>query len=313
MSQISIMTDISVNELSSWYEEYCRCRGLKESSVKLYMKICPSFVQGLSAAGAVTVSDIGAKHIIKAALSLKSKYYLSVIHTFLNAMAAEGLTKRNYSYILPRFKRPQPIPTVYSTEEIQRVEAAINKSNPSGKRNYAMLLLSTRLGIRAGDISRLSFDNIDFASETICLTQQKTETPLELPMLPEIKAALLDYIINERPDSDCPYVFLRLPLPYSNISVQAIWKFTSRALKAAGINTSGKKRGSHAFRSSLASSMVNDNIPYEAVRMVLGHNEPNAIKSYARLDTERLKLYALEVPIASGDFAKFLTGGNSDE
>lgn len=313
MSHEKIVSCMHVSELSLWYKEYCKRRGLKDSSINLYMKICPSFVQALCNAGADIVSTITAEHVIKASLVVKSNYYLSAISTFFNVMSKEGLTVRNYAYVLPYFKRPQPIPTVYSPEEIRRVELAINKSNPCGRRNYAILLLSTRLGIRAGDISKMTFDSLDFETETIHLIQQKTGAPLTLPMLSEIKAALLDYINNERIASDSSYVFLCLLPPYLNVSVQTIWKMSSRALKAAGINTSGKKRGTHAFRSSLASSMVNDNVPYEAVRNVLGHSGLNAIKSYARLDTERLKPYALEVPAATGNFATFLTGGVSDE
>lgn len=308
MNQSNTTPDMPVTELASWYEAYCRRKGLRESSVKLYMKICPSFVRGLSDAGAVTVSDIKASHIIKASLSLKSGYYLSSIHTFLNALAENSLTNRNYAYILPYFKRPQPVPSVYSPEEILRIEAAVRHSDSCGRRNYAMLLLATRLGIRAGDISRMTFDNLDFESEVIHLKQQKTAMPLCLPMLSEIKAALLDYIDNERPALDCPYVFLCIKPPYMNISVQAIWKFTTRAIKAAGIDISGRKTGAHAFRSSLASSMINGNIPYEAVRKILGHNEQNAIKSYARLDTGQLRIYALDVPPATGAFAGFLCG-----
>lgn len=308
MNQSNITPDMPVKDLASWYEAYCRQRGLRESSVKLYMKICPSFVRGLSDAGAAAVSDIKAPHIIKASLSFKSGYYLSAIHTFLNALAENSLTDRNYAYILPYFKRPQPVPSVYSSEEILRIEAAVKTSGSCRKRNYAMLLLATRLGIRAGDISRMNFNNLDFKSGTINLTQQKTAVPLCLPMLPGIKAALVDYIDNERAASDCPYVFLCIKPPYKNISVQSIWKFTARAIKASGIETAGRKTGAHAFRSSLASSMINDNIPYEAVRKVLGHNEQNAIKSYARLDTEQLRIYALDVPPAVGAFADFLSG-----
>ena len=103
-------------------------------------------------------------------------------------------------------------------------------------------------------------------------------------------------------------MFLRIVPPYSHISVQAITKIVRTAIAAAGIDPDGRKQGPHAFRSSLASSMVNDNIPYEVVRKTLGHTDQNAIRSYARLDLEQLRGYALPVMEAAGTFAAFLEG-----
>ena len=85
-------------------------------------------------------------------------------------------------------------------------------------------------------------------------------------------------------------------------------KIVRTAIAAAGIDPDGRKQGPHAFRSSLASSMVNDNIPYEVVRKTLGHTDQNAIRSYARLDLEQLRGYALPVMEAAGTFAAFLEG-----
>ena len=95
-------------------------------------------------------------------------------------------------------------------------------------------------------------------------------------MVSDVKDALKRYLQEERSDYDSPYVFLRIVPPYSHISVQAITKIVRTAIAAAGIDPDGRKQGPHAFRSSLASSMVNDNIPYEVVRKTLGHTDQNA-------------------------------------
>ena len=139
-----------------------------------------------------------------------------------------------------------------------------------GKRDYAALLLATRLGIRSGDISSMTFKELDFEGNLVRLTQHKTGIPIELPMVSDVKDALKRYLQEERSDYDSPYVFLRIVPPYSHISVQAITKIVRTAIAAAGIDPDGRKQGPHAFRSSLASSMVNDNIPYEVVRKTLG-------------------------------------------
>ena len=312
MRREDIILETPLGRLLEAYADHCRRSGLRESSVQLYRKLSLRFLKGLEDAGVTEAADIGPHEVSCACLALKSNYYLSTIHTFLRFLAEEGYTQRDYSYIVPLFKRPQPMPPVYSETEIRRIEAAVDKQGPHGKRDHAALLLATRLGIRGGDIATLTFNELDFKREMIYLTQQKTAVPLALPMLPEIKEALWDYIEHERASSDSEYVFLSLKPPFSHISVQLLGKLTSTAIRSADIEPGGRKCGPHAFRASLASSMVNDDVPYEVVRNTLGHTDVNAIKSYAKLDVERLRVYALAVPEAAGYFAKFLSGGRDN-
>ena len=312
MRREDIILETSLGRLLEAYADHCRRNGLREGSVQLYWKLALRFLKGLEDAGVTGAADIGPHEVSCACLALKSNYYLSAIHTFLRFLTEEGYTQRDYSCIVPLFKRPQPMPPVYSEAEIRRIEAAVDRQGPHGKRDYAALLLATRLGIRGGDIATLTFEELDFKRNTICLTQQKTAAPLSLPMLPEIKAALLDYLEHERASSDSEYVFLSLKPPFSHISVHLLGKLTSTAIRSAGIVPGGRKCGPHAFRASLASSMVNDDVPYEVVRNTLGHTDVNAIKSYAKLDVERLRVYALAVPKATGYFAKILSGGREN-
>jgi integrase len=187
------------------------------------------------------------------------------------------------------------------------MEAAIDRSNPVGKRDYAIVLLGTRLGIRLEDIRILGFETLDFKNDTVRLLQDKTFAQLELPMLTELKAALIDYIENSRPDVDGSVFRVSYP-PYDQLSKSGVIACYRRAIRDAGIERGNRGIGPRAFRSSLASSMVNDGVPYEAVRKTLGHIDPNAIRHYAKLDIERLRVYALPVPKATGAFADFLAG-----
>jgi integrase len=202
------------------------------------------------------------------------------------------------------------MPSVYSEEEIRQIEVAINRGSPVGKRDYAIILLATRLGLRLEDIRIMGFDGLDFEKDVIYLVQDKTFAEQELPMVPELKTALLDYIRNGRPDVDGVVFRVSYP-PYSQMTKTGIDACFRRALRKAKIDCGNRGCGPRAFRSSLASSMVNDGIPYEAVRKTLGHIDPNAISHYARLDVERLRSYALPVPEATGAFADFLAGRRS--
>ncbi len=297
----------ALKNLPEKFEGHCRRKGLRESTIHRYMQVCTAFLQLLEDTGVTDVCDIGADGVSAACLSL-SNYDLSTLRIFLRYLFENHLTERDYSYIVPSFKRPQPLPSVYSAEEIHRIECAIGTTSRCCKRNYAMVLLATRLGLRSEDIVLMTFDDLDFTAEHIRITQKKTEAPLLLPMLSEVKAAVLEYIYYERVKAESPYVFLKRTPPFTPISSSHLTQVVRRVSKSAGINPGGRRIGPQAFRSSLASSMIDDNIPYDAVRKVLGHSSQNAIKSYARLDIEQLRQYALEVPAATGAFANFLYG-----
>ncbi|MDR7001040.1 site-specific recombinase XerD [Neobacillus niacini] len=236
----------------------------------------------------------------------------AAIRMFLKYLYKESIVGYDYSTIVPHYTRPFIIPTTYSEDEILKVENAIDRSSKIGISDYAMLLLATRLGMRSGDIAGLAFDEIDFEGNSIHLVQEKTLQMLELPLLPEIKDAIMNYIENARPTVNDEYrIFLRQNAPYQGITTSAIRFATTKYFRKAGIDISDKKHGLHTFRSSLASSMVNDQVPYDVVRKVLGHTDPNAIKHYAKVDIERLREYAIAVPAPSGVFEAFLKGGRS--
>jgi len=297
-----------LEQLLSEYAEHCRENGLRERSIELCIKIDRWFLENLAAVGCVSAEHINARNVAAACLTLKSNYYLSTVKTFMKALAAMGRTDRDYSGVVPTFKRPQKIPTVYSESEIHQFEGQVREH--CCKRNYAMILLATRLGIRSGDIARMKIGDVDFCAETVRIKQQKTAAEIELPLVPELKSALRDYLDNARPECDSPYVFVRERPPYDDqpLKISYIGNMVRRNLDCAGVAKGGRQRGPHSFRSSLASSMVNDGISYDAVRKALGHTDPNAIKSYAKLDVEKLRAYALAVPKATGGFAKLLSG-----
>jgi len=296
-----------LEEVLDDYQCHCQRNGLRERSIELYEKECRWFLHNLADGGCANASQITAGRVVTACLALTSKSYLATMRTFLRYCADSGKTDRDYSYVIPPYKRPQPMPSVYSEDEIRRIEAAINRSTTVGKRDYAIVLLATRLGLRTEDIRTLTFDELDFKNDAVRLVQEKTFAELELPMAPELKAALLGYINHARPDVD-GIVFRAIAPPHGELTKTGIGACFRRALRKAKVEIRNRGCGPRAFRSSLASSMVNDGIPYEVVKKTLGHIDPNAISHYARLDIERLRVYALAVPEATGTFADFLAG-----
>ena len=297
----------ALEQLLSDYQKHGKDNGLRTGSIAQYQKECRWFLRNLADCGCTEPAQINASNVVTACLALTSKSYLESTRTFLRYCAESGQSDRDYSFVLPPYKRPQPMPSVYSEEEIRLIEAAINRSYPVGIRDYAIVLLATRLGLRLEDIRTMSFDKLDFNNDAIHLVQEKTLTELELPMVPALKDALIDYINNARPDVDGVVFRVSYP-PYEDMTKNGVVACFRRALKKAGVEWGDRGFGPRAFRSSLASSMVNDGVPYEAVRKTLGHIDPNAISHYAKLDIERLRPYALPIPKATCAFADFLAG-----
>ena len=287
----------------------CAEVGNQDITIESKKRFARSFLRKCITFGCPDIQSLNPSYVTRACLAVENKDIWAVVRALLKFLSISGTTESDFSTLVPRYRRPIDIPVTYSEEEIVRFERAINRTSDVGKRNYAMLLLATRLGMRSGDIAKLSLDELDFQREVICLIQQKNGEILHLPMLQEVREALTDYINNARPRAASNTVFLRHNAPYQGITTSVLRFETSKYFGLAGIDISEKKHGPHTFRSSLASSMVNDDVPYEAVRSILGHSNPNAIKHYAKLDIERLRECAIEVPKPSGSFKTFLDGG----
>lgn len=173
--------------------------------------------------------------------------------------------------------------------------------------------LLSRYGIRSRDISALLFENLDFKNNRIRFTQQKTGEPWEMELFTEVKAALLDYIQTARPNvPNCQNVFLTAVIPYKPLDSYAINTAVGMLVAKSDVNISEKRHGSRAFRSSIASNMVNDRISTEVVRKVLGHGTKHAIRHYTRMDVENMRLCPLPAPKPSGIFSELLSWKEDD-
>ena len=140
------------------------------------------------------------------------------------------------------------IPSVYSYDEVMKVLSMVDRSNPVGKRNYAILLLITRLGLRTGDVSGLRFENFDWEYNRLTLTQHKTGRPLALPLLEDVGLAVIDYLKFGRPKSDSKTVFLSHTPPFKDFNSSSLYGIVSDYIHKAGLTVPGKKRGPNSLR-----------------------------------------------------------------
>ncbi|MGN1405554.1 MAG: tyrosine-type recombinase/integrase [Erysipelotrichaceae bacterium] len=234
------------------------------------------------------------------------------IALFLNYLAKKDLVQNDLSLLIPKITRSEKLPTVYTVDEIKKIEDSIDTSTFKGKRDKAALLLATRLGIRTCDILNLKEDNLNFKNNTINFIQIKTDTEITLPMVDDVKKALEDYL-EERNKISVPIENIFIAVKGQNLKPlhgSALRFALTSYFDKAGVDYKDKKHGLHSLRSSLASSMVNDNVSYDIVRKVLGHTDDDSIKHYARIDIEELRKCAIEVPAPSGKFKMFLEDGS---
>ena len=185
------------------------------------------------------------------------------------------------------------IPETWSPEDVRRLLSVIDRSNPIGKRDYAMLLLAILLGMRAGDICALKFKNLDWHQKLITYTQQKTQKVNTLPLLPVIGDAIIDYLKNGRLESDCDNVFIRHIHPYREFqSSTSLSENLKRYMKYAGM-TVKKRKAAHSLRHTLASSLLYDGTPLMTISNILGHNSPKTTSLYTKVDLPALRKCAL--------------------
>ena len=197
---------------------------------------------------------------------------------------------------LYRTIRNSRLPSTYTAQEVRDTLSAIDMGNPCGIRDYAIILLLARLGLRSSDVANLRFSNIDWENDMICLTQVKTGNPLKLPLLSDVGEAIINYLKNARPKSDSDHVFIRIKPPYTEFNPGAVGALVHERLVKAGIRLEGRKSGSHALRHSLAKRLLEHEIPLPVISEILGHASTETTMTYLRIDINELKRCALEVP-----------------
>lgn len=223
----------------------------------------------------------------------------SILRFILNKLYYENKISFTGHQVFPIIRRNEnkKILTTYTEEEISSMLNSIDTSTKNGKCKYAILCLLVYYGLRAGDIRNLKFENIDFEKKCIKLIQEKTKNQLFLPLIDEVKIPLLDYIKNGRHESeDKEFIFITMKAPYTKFSSSASMHcMVTNAMNEAKINFENKKHGPHSLRHSLATNMINNNVPLEDISSILGHKNTSTTNIYITKDTTHLKELTLEV------------------
>jgi site-specific recombinase XerD len=230
-------------------------------------------------------------------------YVIRNMQLYLSYLHEKGLTTLNLSRLLrtDAYRNTPRVPSVYTKDEIMKLCCSVDRANPRGKRNYAILMLLSRYGLRTSDICNLKFENILWSDCLIVLTQYKTKEKVELPLTQEVGSAIIDYIKHGRPQKDHPYIFLNGISPFEPVGPALINIIVRQAFRQAKVDTTARKHGPHSLRHSLASLLLKEKVVLPVITGILGHKNSENTKDYLRVDIENLKHCALDVPpVASG-------------
>src|SRR5436190_1614176 len=224
---------------------------------------------------------------------------------FLAFLAVAGRTPQSLADRLPPYRhlRHESEPHLWTAEEIRRVLAVIDRQSATGKRDYAMILMTARLGLRISDLRQLELGDLDWRAKTITIVQQKTGRPLSLPLLDDVGWAIIDYVGHGRPETACPKVFIKHRHPFDAFGcASSVACRLARHAARAGIDFPPDQAcGMHSLRGALAVAMIGNGAPMPVISAVLGHASRDTTQAYyLRFDVERLRCCALDVEDVTG-------------
>ena len=288
------------------YILFLKNKGYRPATIDSHYRYTASFLTLLSK-NTTSINDIDASHLYEIFNICYQRCNMSlyIIRSFLRFLYMNEYVKVDYSHLITFPKQPSKIPTVYSKADILNALQVIDLNTVKGKRDYAIILLAYRLGLRSSDIFALKFENVDFDNNKINLTQIKTGIPLSLPLLPEVKQGILQYL-NVRPKTDYTEIFLRTKAPFVPLTRIVGTKELRKYFAKANVDTTNKKTGLHSLRSTFASELISEKVSLAATQKILGHINSNSINKYVKLDIESLRDCALPVPKPSGKFKELL-------
>jgi site-specific recombinase XerD len=221
---------------------------------------------------------------------------VSVLKGFFRFLLLKGFLSLDLTLCLPKIKiaRGGFLPSSWRQDDVRKMLASVDRNNPGGKRDYAILLMVTRLGLRAGDIRALKLSSLNWTRKEISITMQKTKQPLILPLLDDVGWAVIDYLKNGRPETASDCVFIKHRAPYDGFSdFNSMDHMINRNMNKAGIKIPGK-HGMHSLRSTLARIMLETGAPLPVISEALGHQNMQTTGIYLNIDVEGLKRCAID-------------------
>ena len=221
----------------------------------------------------------------------------SILRSFLRYLRYRGEISCDLASAVPTVRRWKlsSLPKYLDPRDIKRVLATCDRHTALGRRDYAILVVLARMGLRANEVRFLTLDDIDWESGQLTV-RGKGRRDVVLPLPKEVGAAIADYLRHGRPRSDSRRLFLSYSAPHDGFSNSCtVTRVAAEALKRAGVDGVAHK-GAHLFRHSLATQMLRAGASLTEIGQVLRHRNQDTTRIYAKVDLRSLRELALPWP-----------------
>lgn len=278
---------------------------LKPNTIDGYKRIVRYFIFYLEDRGYTSLDQIQPGDVTNFIILVCQEHYtytslgahLPGLKHFLNM---NKMTQKFIFELPEHLPKSKQITEIYDDEEIDRIHGYLKDSNVSS-REKAITLLALDYGLRAIDICNMKIKDINWQNEYIHIFQEKTQKPMNITLSNELGEALANYLLSERPSSDCEYIFLNVNAPYRPLSSHAGLRNILKGLvTSAGVEANGRIHGTRITRHSMASKLLRDGVPLPVISEALGHRDPNITTRYITTDSKVLAGCTLPLPKVVG-------------
>lgn len=280
-------------------------QGISEKTVSTYDYRLTVFTRYLERVGVKSWKDVQAS-VLRTFLTTQLPgrkpvtrlSYASTFRTFCRWAYLQGVVERDLSTAIATVRqyRLAGIPDILTAAELSALLQSVDRKTAVGKRDYAILLLAARYGMRSGDIRQLNLDHIKWRRRQIALQQSKTGRLLLLPLVQDVSDALIDYLRNGRPQTEFRNIFVRHRAPYGPFcpgnNLPTIFQ---RALRQAGLAERPGRKGLRLLRHTLATRMLSVGCSIKTISDVLGHVSLDSTLVYTKVDLSQLNTVALSM------------------
>lgn len=303
---VSVSAEVGpVDALLTRYEAYLLGqRDLARSSVRVYLGAVRPFLTNRLIAGGLTLESLTAREVTTFVLEVcatrrpgKAKTTVTALRSLLRFLHVNGVTAQSLVTAVPTPAswRLAPMPRGLEQTQVKLLLAACDRRTRAGRRDYAMLLLLVRLGLRAGEVARIELDDIDWRAAEL-MVRGKGDRRDRLPLPEDVGRAIAGYLQRGRPSTgQGRHVFLRLNAPHRGLSSGAVSEAVCACACRAGLGTVR----AHRLRHTTATELVAAGAPLTEVGQVLRHRKALTTAIYAKVNRDALACIARPWPVGA--------------
>jgi site-specific recombinase XerD len=293
-----------IERIERAYEDFLlNERSLVRASVDQYLPVVRRFLSHRFGDGKVRLKKLGASDVTDFVMQDSSnrgchstQLTATVLRSFLGFLLQQSRISTNLAAAVPTVanRRLSGLPRFLEAKQVERVLRSCDRRTRIGKRDYAILLLLARLGLRAGEVAGLTLDDIDWRTGQL-LIRGKGSRVDRLPLPQDAGEALAAYLQRGRPDCPSRHIFIKRIAPRVPLAgPSSIDNVVRTALARAQIQS--RHQGAHLLRHSLATTMLRNGASISQIGQVLRHQLPQTTEIYAKVDLNALRTLTLPWP-----------------